>query len=150
MSILAAVDNTQHPSRTLSVAHELAEDLDEELIVLHVLPKETADRRMDDRSEYYLDDAKEDAEQIAREVVADTLREDGAVRVKGRVGSPTEEILEEAARDRVRYLVIGGRKRTPVGKAIFGSVTQSVLLEAEKPVMSVMVDKTKVDEGRSK
>lgn len=138
MPLLAAIDSDQRPNRTLSVAYELAQDLEEELVALHVLPQETAERRMDDREDYYLDDAQEDAVVVAREIVEETLGDDVAVRVDGRVGSPAKEILQATARDRVRYLVIGGRKRTPVGKALFGSVTQSVLLEADKPVLSVM------------
>jgi nucleotide-binding universal stress UspA family protein len=49
-----------------------------------------------------------------------------------------EEILGEADRRSVEYLVIGGRKRTPVGKAVFGSKTQSILLTAACPVVTVM------------
>ena len=56
----------------------------------------------------------------------------------GQVGEPTEEIIAEAERRGPRYLVIGGRRRTPVGKAVFGSTTQSILLNAELPVMTVM------------
>lgn len=139
MPVLAAVDSDRERSnRPLLIAHELAQDLDEELVVLHVLPQETAERRIDNRADYYLDDAQEDARVIAQEVIEKTLGDSADVRARGRVGAPAEEIIEATARDRVRYLVIGGRRRTPVGKALFGSVTQSILLEADKPVMSVM------------
>jgi nucleotide-binding universal stress UspA family protein len=139
MPLLAAVDSDrERPNRPLVVANDLARDLNEELVVLHVLPKETAERRIDNRAEYYLDDAQEDATVIAREVIEETLGDDADVRAKGRVGAPAEEILDATAREHVRYLVIGGRRRTPVGKALFGSVTQSILLESETPVISVM------------
>lgn len=39
------------------------------------------------------------------------------------------------------YIVVVGRSRSPVGKALFGSVTQGVLLHAECPVLAVMVER---------
>ncbi|MFB6164874.1 MAG: universal stress protein [Haloarculaceae archaeon] len=58
-----------------------------------------------------------------------------AVDLDERSGNPTEEILDLAAETDADLVCIGGRKRTPTGKALFGSVTQSVLLEATCPVM---------------
>jgi nucleotide-binding universal stress UspA family protein len=37
-------------------------------------------------------------------------------------------------------LVIGGRRRTPVGKALLGSVAQRIILGAPCPVLVVMPD----------
>lgn len=48
------------------------------------------------------------------------------------------EVAEELDADRI---VMAGRKRTPVGKVLFGSVTQSVLLNAPMPVTVVAVPK---------
>ena len=55
--------------------------------------------------------------------------------VVGLDGEPAEAILEHAASLDTRYIVLGGRDRTPVGKAVFGSIAQSVILEAETPVV---------------
>lgn len=87
---------------------------------------------------YNVEDAQRDAERVARGVVEETLDDPSQATCVGRVGEPVEEILGEADRQDVRYLVIGGRKRTPVGKAVFGSFTQSILLNADRPVMTVM------------
>jgi nucleotide-binding universal stress UspA family protein len=37
-------------------------------------------------------------------------------------------------------VVVGARKRTPVGKAVFGSVTQSVVLDSPVPVTVVRTE----------
>jgi nucleotide-binding universal stress UspA family protein len=58
----------------------------------------------------------------------------------GLVGDITDEILEYAAEHDARYLVIGGRRRSKVGKAFFQSTTQNILLRADRPVITVMRD----------
>jgi nucleotide-binding universal stress UspA family protein len=50
-------------------------------------------------------------------------------------GDTTEDILDDAEEFDVDAIVLGGRKRSPAGKAIFGSVTQSVILNSDRPVV---------------
>ncbi|MFB6123727.1 MAG: universal stress protein [Haloferacaceae archaeon] len=50
-------------------------------------------------------------------------------------GDPTEQILDTAADADADLVVLAGRKRSPAGKVLFGSVTQSVILNADIPVM---------------
>ena len=50
-------------------------------------------------------------------------------------GDPAEAIIGAADETDADLVIIGGRKRSPAGKALFGSVTQSVILNAELPVM---------------
>jgi nucleotide-binding universal stress UspA family protein len=168
MSILATTDGSTIPDRVVEVAADLAAGYDEELIVLHVVPEDvfekqqkssvesTSDlaltfapeityRELGDQtsaaggsSGYSLEQAIHDAEQVAEDVTRKSVESVESVSYRGRVGDVTEEILAVAAESDPRYLVVGGRKRTPVGKAIFGSVTQSILLEADRPVVTAM------------
>jgi len=50
-------------------------------------------------------------------------------------GKPTDRIIEAAEELDVEAILIAGRRRTPVGKAVFGSVTQGVILQGERPVI---------------
>jgi len=67
---------------------------------------------------------------------ADLLEEAGIeVAYQEASGEPAEEILETARELDVDCISIAGRKRTPAGKVLFGSVTQAVILGANRPVL---------------
>jgi nucleotide-binding universal stress UspA family protein len=70
------------------------------------------------------------------------LPSDLAVEVVERTGlgdrDPVEAVLDEiTARPGAQRLVIGLRRRSPIGKAILGSVSQRLLLESPVPVLAV-------------
>lgn len=50
-------------------------------------------------------------------------------------GDPAREILARADERDADLVCLAGRKRTPAGKAVFGSVTQEVILNADRPVL---------------
>lgn len=50
-------------------------------------------------------------------------------------GDPAAEIVAVADERDVDLLCLAGRKRTPAGKVLFGSVTQAVLLGTDRPVL---------------
>ncbi|MBP3036339.1 universal stress protein [Arthrobacter sp. zg-ZUI100] len=50
---------------------------------------------------------------------------------------PAEEILNVASGAEVELVVLGLRRRTPVGKMLLGSTAQRVLLQADCPVLAV-------------
>ena len=52
-------------------------------------------------------------------------------------GDPAEQILDAAREYDADCICLGGRQRTPAGKAIFGSVSQSVILQSDRPVLTV-------------
>ena len=55
--------------------------------------------------------------------------------LQGYGGDPTKAILNVAEDEDADQIVIAGRKRTPTGKVLFGSVTQSVILSTDLPVL---------------
>jgi nucleotide-binding universal stress UspA family protein len=54
-----------------------------------------------------------------------------------RGNSPAEDLLAIARERDAELIVIGIRRRSPVGKLVLGSNAQDVLLEAECPVLAV-------------
>ncbi|MEF8783332.1 MAG: universal stress protein [Haloarculaceae archaeon] len=50
-------------------------------------------------------------------------------------GSPAEQILAVAEEIEADLIALSGRKKSPTGKVLFGSVTQSVLLDSDRPVV---------------
>jgi nucleotide-binding universal stress UspA family protein len=144
MTIIAATDGMSKPDRVVSTAAELAAAYSDQLVVLYVFNEEEFEEHRGEIEElgeadsYSMIQGEQHAARIARRVVDGTLESGEGVDIVGRVGKPVEEILAVADERNARYLVIGGRKRTPVGKAVFGSITQSVLLHADRPVVTVM------------
>lgn len=68
-------------------------------------------------------------------VAVDFLEERGIqADVRREHGDPKETIVDVANELDVDMIALGGRKQTPVGKALFGSVAQAVLLNAARPV----------------
>jgi nucleotide-binding universal stress UspA family protein len=72
------------------------------------------------------------------------ILEDAGVAVELREGSgdPAESILDTAEDIDADAICVAGRKRSPTGKALFGSVSQSVILNTELPVLTCGAAKT--------
>ncbi|MFU8866326.1 universal stress protein [Natronococcus sp.] len=74
----------------------------------------------------------------AAETVVALLEEGGVgYEVHESVGEPAETILAAAGERDSDAIVIGIQKRSPVGKVLFGSVAQGVILDSDRPVTTV-------------
>ncbi|MEF8785238.1 MAG: universal stress protein [Haloarculaceae archaeon] len=88
----------------------------------------------DDTSSDEISDGEE-----AIEVLEDGLSEQTTVETHQyiRGNAPIEDFLEAAEEFDIDEHVIGIRKRSPVGKMMFGSTAQNLLLESDLPVRCV-------------
>lgn len=148
MTILASIDENQRSRYVVEVAYDLATTYDDTLVALHVVPEEDFEahkRALEDNPEFHdfsLSQEAESAKRIARTFVTETIDDLDTSRLepRGRVGDIASEILAEVDRLDPRFLVIGGRRRSPVGKALFGNTAQELLLKANCPVVSKLTD----------
>lgn len=70
--------------------------------------------------------------------VGDLLEAAGVeFRARGAVGDLGESIVEVAGEEEAEMVFVGGRRRSPTGKAVFGSTAQHVMLNADCPVTYV-------------
>lgn len=60
--------------------------------------------------------------------------------IRGAVGDHGDAIVDLAESVTADRVIVGGRRRSPTGKAVFGSVAQHVMLEAPCPVTFVRSD----------
>lgn len=84
--------------------------------------------------EQALDGARSFSRDVAREVLSDV---DVAYETAGAVGERGETILARAENDGCDHVFVTGQRRSPTGKAIFGDVTQRVILDFDGPVTVV-------------
>jgi nucleotide-binding universal stress UspA family protein len=86
------------------------------------------------------DAAAADADDEQRERIRGVLKEakvDHEVRQLVRGFEPAEDLINVAEETEADLIVIGLRRRSPVGKLILGSNAQQVLLDAPCPVLAV-------------
>lgn len=131
----------------IPIANDLASAYDDNLFIIHVITTENYEAHRDslqdspEFNDFSLDQEADSAAEYARRVAKQMIEETGVdIEPRGRVGDIADETLPEATSIAPQYLVIGGKRRTPTGKALFGSSAQKILLNADCPVVTVMTD----------
>lgn len=140
MVVVAAVDRSEHAKQIVKEGGTLAKRFDDELHILHVLSRSEFRRLQKENIER--EDEAIDMESIRDFAAKQAEEAAGSIKYPyktvGRVGDASSDVVSYAKKHEARYIVIGGRKRSPAGKAVFGSVAQSILLNADNPVISII------------
>ena len=131
MSILATVDRDPGCAQVIETAEDLSVGLGHELVILHVKPENMDESESETEIEEIVAGALEADITPEIRVVEEAARREAPT---GRTASTIMRVAEDVD---PAYLVIGSRKRTPVGKVLLGSVSQLVLRNAEVPVVTV-------------
>lgn len=130
---------------TVAVAHQVSSASNE--LALQVAAREAAWRGSDLAVLHIVDsldlDISEAYQQGLTDDVSEALKAVGAADLAWRlhlgVGEDdvASKVLDLAGQVEASVLVIGARRRSPTGKFLLGSVTQTLILEAEVPVLVV-------------
>lgn len=101
------------------------------------LPLETDQVRIVLYHVFRADGENADAEDLKSvSEASERLEEAGfAVEVAQSNGDAVRNILDQAAELDADVICLAGRKRSPTGKALFGSVTQDVILKSDRTVL---------------
>jgi nucleotide-binding universal stress UspA family protein len=124
-----------------SAVTDIAGPAGAEVIVAHVFTDEEYENVVDRLEFESVGEA--DADQVAdrhttvRELLKRLDEADIETDVRGAVGNHGEQIVDLAEEVSADLVVVGGRKRSPTGKAVFGSTAQEVMLSAPCPVTFV-------------
>ena len=126
-----AVAHQVSATAQLALAHAVQESRyrDTDLVVLHVV-NSTLDA--DSEEAYRLGVSDEIEKAVGSD--ADVSWKLHLRSVSGDVGDALVKLTNELRPD---LLVLGARRRSPVGKALLGSVAQTIILEASVPVLVV-------------
>jgi nucleotide-binding universal stress UspA family protein len=127
VTVLVAYVPTPEGNAAFTAAVEEAGRRQERLLVLNT-PREGAPVSVDIASEATV------ADLIGRATAAGV---DLEIRQEAHAGDLADEVVRVADAVDASVIVIGLRRRSPVGKLIMGSAAQRILLDADRPVLAV-------------
>lgn len=141
---LVVVDASDGAKRLVREAGDLAKGVDAELTLLHVTDEDEYNDKTaamasipEANVSYSHEQAEEGGRQFVRDVAREALPEDIDFNAVGDVGERVDAILHQAERLGCDHIFIAGRQRSPTGKALFGDVAQSVILDFDGAVTIV-------------
>ena len=129
MKILVGYLKSPEGQAALARAIEEARLRGWQLVVLHSMRGGTRDE-----SEQVLE-YREELEEIHKRLEDEGIDYEVRQLVRGR--TPAQDLIEFSREEDVELIVIGIRRRSPVGKLVLGSNAQDILLQADCAVLSV-------------
>ncbi|UHQ98488.1 universal stress protein (plasmid) [Natrinema zhouii] len=146
-TILVAIgpEDTDRSDEIIETFLEVAKPADATVVLAHIFMDEEYNQRL---SQLEFDTSREaiNPDQVAeRYTVMQDLRPtlDAAgleYEIRGAVGEQGPKIVDVATETDADRVIVAGRNRSPVGKAVFGSTAQGVLLSSPCPVTFVCLN----------
>lgn len=141
--MLVADDLAAESAPVLGTAIATADRLGVPVTVLHVLSRERVEglQQGDGSARTYLDDVLAQVRGQLRIRVEEQVGSARAasIRLEVRQGEPDETVVAELRDGGYEFGALGVRSRSRVGKLVFGSTAQSILLLAPCPVLTVPI-----------
>jgi len=139
--VLFPTDFSDVAEKALEFVKELKEAGTEEVIVLHVIKKQSLEVIAQYSSIREFQEVEQEVEGDARhqlQQIANDLRETGlAVTIRIETGFPVIEILKVETEEDVSAIVIGSHGLSNLKEILLGSVSESVIRKSKKPVVVI-------------
>jgi nucleotide-binding universal stress UspA family protein len=139
MKILFAADGSKYTKKALAflVTHEALAGEDGELVVLNVQAQMPPRVRAMVGSATVNAYHQEEAEKVLKPIEKFLARHDIRYKTRWQVGSPGEEIVRAARKEKAHLVVMGTHGHGIIGRALLGSVAQHVVTDCDVPVLLV-------------
>lgn len=141
---LVVVRGTEATKALIEAAGKLAAGVDANVYLLHVTTEsEFADRQTSLETipqmdvSYGVDQAEDGAKQFATDLGDEVLGDEVPFTAIGKVGDAKTIVLEVAEEYDCDHIFVHGDSRTPAGKAVFGDLAQSLILNFDGPVTTI-------------
>ncbi len=154
-NILVPIDFTESTNNLLDYAFHLAEKMEGEIRLFHVVDDPFVKEKMPDPPQILDDghteeliykmqiDAKENMEKLFKEFEI-KISANGNSKLKIskniEVGTIEDKILEEAARFQPHIILMGTHDHKKLGRIFFGTVTQAIIRRSHFPVLAIPDD----------
>lgn len=136
--ILIPVDGSAGSDKAVRFALSLTEEIEKEIIILNVQPNYSTPNVKRFISQEQINALqKELSDQVFAHTLEITNSLNIPVRTQLRIGDPGKEIIAEAEKSAVDFIVMGYRGLGFAKRTILGSVATHVLHETKVPVMIV-------------
>ena len=129
MKILVGLDGSKSSKEALSLAKKHAKTFNAMIDLVTSMEKGTEAQQKE------IEDSEHDLENAKKLLEKDGISCDTHLLIRGM--APGEDIVEFAEKNEVDEIVIGVKRRSKVGKLVFGSTAQHVILNAHCPVVTV-------------
>ena len=129
MKILVGLDGSNSSKEAFSLAKKHAKTFNATIDLVTSMEKGTEAQQKE------IEDSEHDLENAKKLLEKDGISCDTHLLIRGM--TPGEDIVEFAEKNEVDEIVIGVKRRSKVGKLVFGSTAQHVILNAHCPVVTV-------------
>ncbi len=129
MKILVGYDGSRVSENVLDLAHKHAKAFNADIYIMTSMKQDPELEKED------IDKAESRLEKIKTSFKADDISCESHASVSYQ--SPGENLVEFAKNNDIDEIIIGVRKKSKVGKLVFGSTAQYVILKAPCPVVAV-------------
>ena len=136
-SVLCAVDLSEPSSRAVDYGASIAAAAGARLVLAHALEWSEETESLPGSGNSLLPSSEDDAIARLSELLTPEMRERCAPELVVGYGRPADEVLRFVRERHVDLVVLGIRRRNPIGLVVFGSTTQQLIRDGACAVLTV-------------